>query len=58
MIRVTVLGDSLSTDVACGVERPWPLLLQDELRLRGANVSVSPFAQVNNYRRKRSHPAP
>ena len=48
MIRVTVLGDSLSTDVACGVERPWPLLLQDELRLRGANVSVRPFAQVNN----------
>jgi hypothetical protein len=41
-----VLGDSLSTDVACGVERPWPLLLQDALNVRGANFSVHSFAQV------------
>ena len=49
MIRVTVLGDSLSADEECGVERPWPLLLQDGLRGSNANYSVHPFAQVQRY---------
>ena len=49
MIRVTVLGDSLSAGGECGVERPWPLLLQDALRGTNANYSVHSFAQVQRY---------
>merc|ERR1719272_740126 len=46
MIRVTVLGDSLSAGGECGVERPWPMLLQDALpRGTNANYSVHSFAQ-------------
>ena len=44
LLRVTVLGDSLSTNAECGVEHPWPELLQNALGGL-TRYRVSAFAQ-------------